>query len=1176
MCRYGCLRPATYRYRTGGEWWYFCCECDLGSPLGSDCQCQHSNGCCPSDYEGDHVSFGCGNTVRPSEAHEASDTGKGGTIVDAEKQLRSFLQRESLDHILHMLRPAYTGVVVALLAPSVPLTAPRTCTDGNGVRRAHAYEMVKSLDATCDGEADGTPGCLLLERRPPRLSVKRLSAPTCTVNNVNKGPSQWLSSTTLPRPMSAPAPTTSRDTTRNTAARWAQWRDKLRQHVIKRWQPQQTNALRALTKANISKYIEEHRPPQLSYAHEHTAKEGTAPGSRQHDPCTTSPREEKRCANTGQRAYTLVGALDLDIVSQSTYEQRSRDAARLDGWGRTAAEAAIRHGMFILNWCVSDDRNICWAEAAAATLEYRHRASHKAARELREICSGAGTTCLGIVAVIYRAVGLILQPFYLIGGTLHEETAEWTRGTGGMGTIHELASAGDWSAAAIHEQREGLLFAVYGAVRLWACRHRVKITGSQHAVGWMRTAAHTSPDDDPLIPCRVLVLCSTAVPAGEVAPHGTMPVAPDVQFSMAAHHVVALGDALVSTPHDQEGSEAVRQLMAGTRTKDWIYEQIRRAIESPYREGVVTGALKLSQVLSERSARADFLTELVTDMGTRLLEGDAFLAAPPTGQLNPDNVLYRAVHSGNTSVSLLTRAILAKHSVRITQTLLDLLQRKRWREMTTAHARVIYLRASANGVRDFGTFGESYARHWESARRRLRDAAANVNNATSLRSRLAAQHVLRTTQTETRIEVPDLSGQSVRGRYTTIVVQDINLISASPWAALCDTRRLRVGTTKNDGRQSGGAQSTHGDAEPSITNVDQRPSAPRTSAGPREAHTDKNELRARCPEEVGLGVTPSSPQNSSADKLACKSRGTAHDMPALAQAPARHHSQPPRKGQAGRADEAYGAHGIGAAEQGTPPMFAERQSSTRADRIAHDMSMCGDADSPAYRKQGSAHAAPRQESGSARHARERPPTPPMFEGGDEMNDHRSQGTGEEANALDERWRLETESRRLGATLVEDETIPDMFASSGWDNTDAHSPQANTAACARRRAAQELADQLTNDTSRYALCPRNKDRLQDMVISAATARAAAIPHGTKSSDAWGFGWAVAAGQSNRRRIIDMSNYRYEHSLDATEGATRVEGRRTARSPLLRPPAHIHGQEHAPVGANAGTRLRPGQT
>lgn len=490
----------------------------------------------------------------------------------------------------------------------------------------------------------------------------------------------------------------------------------------------------------------------------------------------------------------MVGALDLDIVSHRTYEQRLRDAADVEGWGRTAARASLRHGLFILNWCVALGRDACWAEAAAATLVYRHRASREAADELLAICARAGRLCLGLVAILLRAAGLLLQPFYLIDDSLHEETAEWTRGDGGVPAILEYVRSGDHPTGL----RESQLLGIYGAIKLWAGRHRVVISDDQPLAGWTRTAAHVSPADDLLVPCRVLVLSGAAAVPGDAHPPGAMPTSCDDHFFRATHHVVALGDVLVSTVSDDEGSEAVQRLRAGDVAKDWVYTQIRKVIEAPHREGCVTLSLKLSQIFPEVHMREAFMDDLGAAMGIRLLEEDRWrdLALEEESV----TILHRAVCRGNVNVYMLRRAIVARHGARLTQTLLDVLERKSWRELSSAHHAVKEMKAAATGVRDLATMGETYAKRMEALKGRLRSAAAQCANAADLRARRAAQYVLRATQAETSVdvEVPDLSAPSVRGRFVKLEVQPILLVTDAPWATLCDRHRLRVGMQPHD------------------------------------------------------------------------------------------------------------------------------------------------------------------------------------------------------------------------------------------------------------------------------------------------------------------------------------------------------------------------------------------
>ena len=86
-----------------------------------------------------------------------------------------------------------------------------------------------------------------------------------------------------------------------------------------------------------------------------------------------------------------------------------------------------------------------------------------------------------------------------------------------------------------------------------------------------------------------------------------------------------------------------------------------------------------------------------------------------------------------------------------------------------------------------------------------------------------------------------------------------------------------------------------------------------------------------------------------------------------------------------------------------------------------------------------------------------------------------------------------------------------------------SPQPSTARQARRQAARQIAQQLAHDESQYALCPEQSEALESLVVSAAEARDAGIPHGTASADEWGFAWvkkfAAATGNVWMRPRVD---------------------------------------------------------
>jgi hypothetical protein len=68
-----------------------------------------------------------------------------------------------------------------------------------------------------------------------------------------------------------------------------------------------------------------------------------------------------------------------------------------------------------------------------------------------------------------------------------------------------------------------------------------------------------------------------------------------------------------------------------------------------------------------------------------------------------------------------------------------------------------------------------------------------------------------------------------------------------------------------------------------------------------------------------------------------------------------------------------------------------------------------------------------------------------------------------------------------------------------------SPQPETAAKARARAALDIAKRLAEHDSPYALFSDRPEVLQGVVIDAAEARDAGIPHGTANADEWGFKW-----------------------------------------------------------------------
>ena len=134
----------------------------------------------------------------------------------------------------------------------------------------------------------------------------------------------------------------------------------------------------------------------------------------------------------------------------------------------------------------------------------------------------------------------------------------------------------------------------------------------------------------------------------------------------------------------------------------------------------------------------------------------------------------------------------------------------------------------------------------------------------------------------------------------------------------------------------------------------------------------------------------------------------------------------------------------------------------------------------------------------------RPPTPEMFED-ERIAAISTQST--QAGGIDERWRQREAARQREEREAAHSELPDMIPPASNGVLGGRSPQPTTAKAARKRAAQDLADRLSCDKSLYAICAKDPERLRTMVISAADARAAAIPAGTASSDAWGFGWAM---------------------------------------------------------------------
>ena len=82
---------------------------------------------------------------------------------------------------------------------------------------------------------------------------------------------------------------------------------------------------------------------------------------------------------------------------------------------------------------------------------------------------------------------------------------------------------------------------------------------------------------------------------------------------------------------------------------------------------------------------------------------------------------------------------------------------------------------------------------------------------------------------------------------------------------------------------------------------------------------------------------------------------------------------------------------------------------------------------------------------------------------------------------------------------------DLAIASHPSRTRPTSPQPANAAEARRQAAHDVAYRLVTHESQYALCPDRPDLLRGIIIDAAEARDAGIPHGTAGADEWGFKW-----------------------------------------------------------------------
>ena len=125
-----------------------------------------------------------------------------------------------------------------------------------------------------------------------------------------------------------------------------------------------------------------------------------------------------------------------------------------------------------------------------------------------------------------------------------------------------------------------------------------------------------------------------------------------------------------------------------------------------------------------------------------------------------------------------------------------------------------------------------------------------------------------------------------------------------------------------------------------------------------------------------------------------------------------------------------------------------------------------------------------------------PLTPPMLPRASDApaahTAHSAPGAHAHASArLDAQWRTQQQQQR----------------GSGPPPLRARSPQPRTAQEARRAAALTTANALANDDTEYAICPDDPGRIKTLCVDAAAARNAAIPAGTRGSDAWGFNWVV---------------------------------------------------------------------
>jgi hypothetical protein len=282
-------------------------------------------------------------------------------------------------------------------------------------------------------------------------------------------------------------------------------------------------------------------------------------------------------------------------------------------------------------------------------------------------------------------------------------------------------------------------------------------------------------------------------------------------------------------------------------------------------------------------------------------------------------------------------------------------------------------------------------------------------------------------------------------------------------------------------------------------------------AEPAAAGPQATRKRRRNPEEVGLGSEASSIQRSSASFLA--KEGATPDMfirraPASPLEPIRPPRWEPRASASERSDTTRRRQH----NSTTPPMLPIAEQSplrpTRS-RQQSELAAIGDSEAAGCGASTANLVGSPDRSKTEKLRSSQPPTPDIFERSNTDAPLTMAGSTA-AHGADVQWTSQHSQQAL--TLDDESTgpVPEMFGHRGLDKEHGRSPQPTSAATARKLAAAELADRLSSDTSAYAICPGQPERIKHMVVSAADARLAAIPHGTSSNDAWGFSWAMKFG------------------------------------------------------------------